>query len=192
MGRALLAVLAVACGVAVGPVYFPQAISPDIAADLHVTRDAAATVVTAVQFGYALGIFFLVPLGDRFPPRTLLATLFAVTGAALLAASRAPALAPLVLASGLIGATTVAAQVINPLAAGLATRRGAVLGVLLSGSIAGIVLARALGGVLAEAFGWREVYAAAAALSLAMAVAMAFVVPAGPVRSRARYGALLG
>jgi predicted MFS family arabinose efflux permease len=66
-----------------------------------------------------------------------------------------------------------------------------VLGVLLSGSIAGIVLARALGGVLAGALGWREVYAAAAALSLAMAVAVALVVPVRPVRSRAPYGALL-
>ncbi|MFD0576714.1 hypothetical protein [Dactylosporangium darangshiense] len=61
--------MAVACGVGVANAYFPQAISPLLARDLHLSEGAAATAVTAVQLGYAAGIFFLVPLGDRLPRR---------------------------------------------------------------------------------------------------------------------------
>ena len=98
-GRRPLALLALTCGVAVGNIYFPQAISPSIAAGLHVTPDAAALVVTATQFGYAAGIFLLVPLGDRLPHRRLIVTLLGLTGLGLLAAGVAPALPPLVAAA---------------------------------------------------------------------------------------------
>jgi predicted MFS family arabinose efflux permease len=64
MSRRLILLLALTCGVAVGNIYFPQAISPSVASGLHITPDSAASVVTATQFGYAAGIFLLVPLGD--------------------------------------------------------------------------------------------------------------------------------
>ncbi|GAB2886841.1 hypothetical protein GCM10027074_64140 [Streptomyces deserti] len=57
----LILLLALVCGVAVGNVYFPQAISPLVAAGLDVSPGAAAAVVTAPQFGYA-AVFLLVPL----------------------------------------------------------------------------------------------------------------------------------
>ena len=78
MSRRLLVLLALTCGVAVGNIYFPQTISPLVAASLHVSADSAALVVTAVQFGYAAGIFLLVPLGDRLPHRPLIVTLLAL------------------------------------------------------------------------------------------------------------------
>lgn len=89
-----IALLAFACGVAVGNVYFPQAIGPLVASGLGVSPDSAATVVTATQFGYAAGIYLLVPLGDRLRPRRLLVTLLTLTGLGLLAASSARALLP--------------------------------------------------------------------------------------------------
>src|SRR5882724_6250631 len=108
----MILLLAIACGVAVANVYFPQAISSLIAADLGVSPDSAALVATAAQLGYAGGIFLLVPLGDRLPHRPLLATLLVITSAGLLAASLAPALPVLVIASIAIGLTTVVPQII--------------------------------------------------------------------------------
>jgi predicted MFS family arabinose efflux permease len=107
-----------------------------------------------------------VPLGDRLPYRPFLVTLLAVTGVGLLAAGCAPALPPLVAAGVLVGVTTVAAQVVAPLAAGLvaADRRGSVMGTLLSGSIGGMLLARTFGGTLGEWLGWRAPYLVAAVL----------------------------
>lgn len=88
---------------AVGNIYFPQAISPLVAAGLDVSPDRASWVVTAIQIGYTAGMFLVVPLGDRLPHRPLLVTLLALTGAALLAAGCAPSLPFLVAASACAG-----------------------------------------------------------------------------------------
>ncbi|MFE5922439.1 MFS transporter [Streptomyces sp. NPDC056468] len=188
-----IALLAFACGVAVGNVYFPQAIGPLVASGLGVSPDAAATVVTATQFGYAAGIYLLVPLGDRLRPRRLLVTLLALTGLGLLAASSARALLPLVVASVLVGAVTVIAPLAGVLAAGLvpAERRGVVSGTLLSGSLAGMLLSRAVGGALGDWLGWRAPYVLAAALSFTVCALLARMLPTLPPSARDPYPALL-
>ncbi|MDN0198797.1 MFS transporter [Streptomyces sp. S.PNR 29] len=186
-------VLALACGVAVGNVYFPQALAPLVAAGLGVPPDAAAMVVTAVQFGYAAGVFLLVPLGDRLPHRPLLAGLLTLTGLGLLAAAAAPGLVPLVGASAFVGVTTVVAPLAGPLTAGLvpAERRGVTGGILLSGSLAGMLLSRTFGGALGEWLGWRAPYVLAAALSLTTAGLLARALPDTRPPSAQSYPALL-
>ena len=191
--RRVIVLLAIACGVAVGNIYFPQAVSPLIAAGLRVSPDDAALVVTAVQLGYAAGIFLLVPLGDRFPHRPLIATLLGAAGLCLLAAGSAPGLPPLVGASVLVGLTTVVAPIVVPMAAGLVgeDRRGTVTGTLLAGSIGGMLLSRALGGAAGEWLGWRAPYLTAAAVAMVIATVLAFTLPATTPPSRQRYPALL-
>lgn len=193
MSRRLVLILALTCAVGVGNIYFPQAISPLVARGLGESPDSAALVVTATQVGYTAGIFLLVPLGDRLPHRPFLATLLALTGAGLLAAGCAPALPAVVAVSALIGITTVAAQIIAPLAAGLvaAERRGAVMGTLLSGSIGGMLLARTFSGTLGEWLGWRAPYLVAAVLVLLLATVLACALPVTTPPSRQPYPALL-
>jgi predicted MFS family arabinose efflux permease len=179
LGRGLVLVLALACGVSVATIYFPQAITLLIATGLGVTPGATASVVTAAQLGYAAGLFLLVPLGDRLPHRPLIATLLLLTALALIAASQAPALPVLVGASALAGFTAVVPQILLPMAAGLvsADRRGAVTGRLLAGLLGGILLARTFGGTLGEHFGWRAPYIVAAALILLLAAVLVRVIP---------------
>ncbi|WP_413105064.1 MFS transporter [Streptomyces sp. Inha503] len=193
MSRRMVLLLAITCAVAVGNIYFPQAIGPLVADGLRVSAGSAAVVVTATQVGYTAGIVLLVPLGDRIPHRTFLVVLLGLTGLALLAAGCAPALPPLVAASALVGLTTVAAQIVGPLAAGLvaADRRGAVIGTLLSGSTGGMLLARTFSGTLGEWLGWRAPYLVAALLALLLATVLAFAVPATAPASRQSYPALL-
>ncbi|EXU67929.1 MFS transporter [Streptomyces sp. PRh5] len=193
MSRRMVLLLAITCAVAVGNIYFPQAIGPLVADGLQVSGGSAAVVVTATQVGYTAGIVLLVPLGDRIPHRTFLVVLLGLTGLALLAAGCAPALPPLVAASALVGLTTVAAQIVGPLAAGLvaADRRGAVIGTLLSGSTGGMLLARTFSGTLGEWLGWRAPYLVAAVLALLLATVLAFAVPATTPASRQSYPALL-
>lgn len=193
LGRGTLLLLALACGVAVGNIYVPQALTPLVAAGLGVPVDGAALAVTATQFGYAGGIFLLVPLGDRMPHRRLLVGLLIAASASLLAAATARSLPVLVAASALVGLTTVAAQVISPMAAGLVgeDRLGRVSGTLLSGAIGGILLSRAAAGALGEWLGWRVPYLVAALLTLLVAVVLARVVPVTTPRTRQRYPALL-
>ncbi|MFF4888317.1 MFS transporter [Micromonospora chersina] len=193
MSRRLLVLLALTCGVAVGNIYFPQTISPLVAAGLHVGGDSAALVVTAVQVGYAAGIFLLVPLGDRLPHRWLVVTLLGLTGLGLLTACAAPAMPPLVGASALVGVTTVVAPIIGPMAAGLVAedQRGMVSGTLLSGSIGGMLLSRTVAGAIGQWWGWRAPYLVAAMSVLIIAVVMARVLPTTRPLSGHRYPALL-
>ncbi|MCX5175658.1 MFS transporter [Streptomyces virginiae] len=193
MSRRLLLLLTLTCAVGVGTVYFPQAVSPLVGAALHESPGSAALVVSAIQIGYTAGIFLLVPLGDRLPHRPFLVTLLALTGVGLLVAGCAPGLAPLIAAAAVVGVTTVAAQVIGPLAAGLvaADRRGAVLGTLLSGSTGGMLLARTFGGTLGEWLGWRAPYLAAGAVALLLAAVLARALPVTAPTSRQPYAALL-
>jgi predicted MFS family arabinose efflux permease len=193
LSPALILVLAAACGVSVATIYFPQAITPLIARGLGVAPADAAGVVTAAQLGYAAGLFLLAPLGDRLPHRGLIATLLALTAFALTAASQAPSLPVLVVASALAGFTTVVPQILLPMAAGLAdpARRGAVTGTLLAGLLGGILLARTFGGALGEHFGWRAPYAVAAALILVTAAVLLRMIPRTVPTSSQRYPELI-
>nr|WP_245245169.1 MFS transporter [Streptomyces palmae] len=185
--------LALTCAVAVGNLYFPQAVVPLVAAGLHISPDTASLAVTGTQVGYTAGMFLLVPLGDRLPARRYLVVLLTLTGLGLLVAGCAPNLPVLAAASACVGLTTVAAQIVGPLAAGLVPddRRGAVIGTLLSGSIGGMLLARTFGGALGEGSGWRAPYLAAAPLVLLLAVVLARALPATTPPSRQPYRALL-
>ncbi|SDI15146.1 Predicted arabinose efflux permease, MFS family [Actinokineospora alba] len=194
VSRRVVFLLAVTCGVAVGNIYFPQAVTPLVASGLAVPADSAATVVTAAQVGYAVGIFLLVPLGDRFAHRPLIVCLLGLSGLGLLAASAASSLPFLLGASVLVGITTVVAPIIAPMAVGLVPddRRGAVTGTLLAGSIGGMLLSRAFGGAVGEWLGWRAPYLVAAAMVLTMATVLVFVAPRTVPSTRQRYPSLLG
>lgn len=193
MSRWTILLLTVTCGVAVGIIYFPQAVSPLVVSELHVTPSSAALVVTAVQLGYAFGLFLLVPLGDRFAHRPLLVTLLGATGLGLLAAGSTSGLVPLIGASVLVGATTVIAPIVAAMAAGLvpAERLGAVTGTLLSGSIGGMLLSRAFGGTVGQWLGWRAPYLVAGVLALLIAAMLAVTLPTTAPSSRQRYPVLL-
>lgn len=193
MTRGMLWLLAVACGVAVGNVYFPQAVTPLIADGLQIPVERAASVVTAVQIGYACGIFLLVPLGDRVPYRPLIATLFTVTGLGLAAAGFAPSLGPLFAAWVAVGVTTVIAPIIGPMVAGMVApeHRGAASGTMLAGSIGGMLLARTFSGALGERLDWRAPYLAAAGLAFVLAVALWRALPRTEPHTRQSYPDLL-
>ncbi|WP_316769270.1 MFS transporter [Streptomyces sasae] len=193
MSRKLPLLMALACGVGVANVYFPQALTPLIADGLGVAPATAAIVATVTQLGYAVGIFLLVPLGDRLPRRPLVTGLLATTGLALLVAGLAPATGPLLAAGTVVGIATVVPQLLLPMAAGLVEpdRRGSVIGTLQAGLIGGILLARTFGGVLGEHLGWRAPYLVAAVLTGLLAVVLGLALPNDVPAVHDRYPTLL-
>jgi predicted MFS family arabinose efflux permease len=191
--RWMIPLLTLACAVCVSTIYFPQAISPLIAADLRVTPGAAAQTATGAQLGYALGVFLLVPLGDRLRHRPLIVAMMVLTAGCLIAAGTAQSLPVLLIAGSLAGLFTVVPQVIIPMVAGLVpdNRRGAVTGTLLGGLLGGILLARTFGGTVGEWLGWRAPYLVAAALILVLAAVLAVTVPRTDPPVQHHYPALL-
>lgn len=193
MTSGMVALLAVACGISAANLYYAQPLLPRIAHDLHAGSGRTSLVVTAAQIGYGIGLALIVPLGDILIRRRLVPGVLVVAAAALLAASAAPDLAVLILAVAVAGLCSVAAQILVPFAASLATdrQRGRVVGTVMSGLLLGILLARTFAGLIAQAAGWRTVYVIAGGVVLALAGVLARRLPREQQRDRIMYSKLL-
>jgi predicted MFS family arabinose efflux permease len=166
----------------VANLYYAQPLLHVIARDLGVSSGAAGLLVTASQIGYAAGIVLLVPLGDLLDRRRMVSRMLVVAAIGLAAAAAAPSFAVLAAAMGVIGVTSVVAQVLVPLAGSLAAEheRGKVVGDVMSGLLLGILLARTAAGLIAEVGGWRSVYVIGALVMLALAAVLARALPDTP------------
>jgi predicted MFS family arabinose efflux permease len=150
-------------------------------------------VPTLTQLGYALGILLLAPLGDRYDRRRVIVVKAGLLGAALLLSSLSPSLGVLLVASLALGLVATLAQDIVPAAATLApeTQRGRVVGTVMTGLLLGILLSRVVSGFVAELFGWRTVFGAAAAVVLLLGLALWRMLPRFAPTSRLPYGQLI-
>lgn len=194
MKRRTVAVLAIAAGVAVANLYYAQPLLPMIASTWGLDARSVASMVTFAQMGYACGLLFLVPLGDKFERRRLILTMLGLVSLALLAVAAAQSPAWLMAASFAVGVTTITPQLVVPFAAHLAgpEKRGRVVGTVMSGLLVGILLARTLSGALGAWLGWRAVYVVAAGLMIALAAMLARELPRGePANPHLNYGELL-
>ena len=193
MRRALTLVLAVACGLTVANLYYSQPLLDLIAHAFGVSQGAAAIVVTLTQTGYALGLLFLLPLGDLVENRKLTTRLLGGTALALLLAAVCPAYPIFLVISVLIGVTSVVAQILVPLAAHLAppAERGAFVGKVMSGLVLGILLARTVSSFVADLWGWRAIYFISAGLMILLALVLRRMLPERAPDHTAGYGSLL-
>lgn len=171
---------------AVANVYSAQPLLESIAASLQVSPGTIGTVVTATQSGYALGLIFLVPLGDCVNRKKLVITQLLLSVVALITAAVAPDLMTLLCAMLLVGLMAVVTQLMVAWAAMLASpeQRGQVVGSVTSGIVIGILLARFVSGMIADLAGWRAVYLTAACLLLLISLILAKVLPATAVQTR--------
>ncbi|MFE7607875.1 MFS transporter [Streptomyces celluloflavus] len=185
---------AVACGAAVSNVYLAQPLLATLSQDFGISAATIGAVVTLTQVGYGLGLFFLVPLGDLVDRRRLVMIQLLLLAATLIAVGTA-ATAPVLLAAiAAVGFLAVVTQTLVAFAASLAgaDRRGRVVGLVTSGVVTGILLARTASGLLADLAGWRSVYLASAALTLVLTLALYRVLPRRTTpRPALRYGQLL-
>jgi len=171
---------------AVANVYSAQPLLESIAASLQVSPGTIGTVVTATQSGYALGLIFLVPLGDCVNRKKLVITQLLLSVLALITAAVAPDLMTLLCAMLLVGLMAVVTQLMVAWAAMLASpeQRGQVVGSVTSGIVIGILLARFVSGMIADLAGWRAVYLTAACLLLLISLILAKVLPATAGQTR--------
>ena len=65
----IIFILALGAGFSVASIYYAQPLLPLMGANLHLTVEGMGLVPTLTQAGYALGILFLLPLGDRHDRR---------------------------------------------------------------------------------------------------------------------------
>ncbi len=193
MTRTLTLLFAVAGGVAVGNLYLAQPLLGLIARDFGASTASAGWLVTATQIGYAAGIVLIVPLGDVRNRRHLVPAMMICAAAALTLCAVAPSMGLLLFAISIVGMTTVAGQILAPLAGDLAdlASRGRVVGIVVSGILTGILVSRTLSGLIADAAGWRVVFATAAVAGVVLAVLVYRALPPLAPKTSMRYPALL-
>jgi predicted MFS family arabinose efflux permease len=193
MSRGMTLLFAVAGAAAVGNLYWAQPLLGEIATALNISLGESGTLITVTQLGYALGVLLLVPLGDSLNRGRFIPVVMGVSVLALLFSALAPSYRALIGGLAAVGLTSLSGQLLLPLAGDLARddQRGQVIGTIASGLLIGIMLSRFISGLLADAFGWRAIYLAAAVVNLVFAVLLATKLPSDRRRVALPYGRLL-
>ena len=175
----VLLLMALACGLCAGGNYFNQPLLNSIAQDLQISEATASLTVTVAQVSYALGLLFIVPLGDMFERRRLVFVLMLLAAVGQFTSAFAMNSEMLFIGMGAAGLFSVAAQVLVPLAAMLSVPEssGRSVGIVMSGLLTGILLARSAAGLLSSVGGWQTVYWLAGSLMVFIAIILWFSLP---------------
>lgn len=177
--RYVTLLFAIACGMSVANIYFAQPLLDELSYEFNMDYVVIGILITVTQIFYALGLLLLVPLGDLLNQRRLIIGQMAVSMAALVIVGTASSGAMLFAGLALVGLLAVVTQTIVAFVATVAApaERGRAVGMVTSGIVIGILLARTISGVLKDLAGWRSVYLFSAALMLLMVYALYKTLP---------------
>jgi predicted MFS family arabinose efflux permease len=167
--RAPLPFLGLACAVGVSSIYFNQPLLSEMAKTFHSRPDHIGFVAVATQVGYAAGLLTFVPMGDVMERRALMMRMYAAVSGALLLVAVAPSLIWVIAASVLVGLFASVTHIVLPLAPDLVDdrQRGRAIGIVMTGLLMGVLLARTFSGWVSKIHGWRWVFVAAAIVNAA-------------------------
>ncbi|AWG25250.1 MFS transporter [Flavobacterium kingsejongi] len=189
---AIIPLMAVSAGVIVANIYYNQPILKEIALSLQVTESQIGKIAMLSQLGYGLGMFFLLPLGDKLNRKNLILTLCVLLTITLMLVACTHSLSVLYVLSFFVGLFSVPAQIILPMAATLGKdNRGKNVGIVFSGILVGILGARVISGLITEAFGWRYVFGISAGMVLIVTVLLKLYLPEVPPKFKGNYFHLL-
>ena len=187
-------IFAVAAGLSVANIYYAQPLLDSMAKSFGISPASVGLVVTLTQIGYALGLIFIVPLGDLINRRRLVVGQGALSVVALVAVGMARTEVVLFAGLAAMGVLAVVAQILVAFAATLAApgERGKAVGAVTGGIVVGILAARLVAGVLADLGGWRAVYLTSSILTAGMVGLLMRILPRQlPPESSDSYAAVL-
>lgn len=163
--------LSIMAGVSVANLYYCQPLLNMIREELQLTEFEVNLMPVCTQVGYALGLLFIIPMGDMYNRRITMTRCAVVLTASLLTIYLAQNIWVLLTASFVTGFFSVIPQMFMPFAS-LYSKPGEKerkVGMILSGLLIGILGSRVLSGFVGHALGWRAMYAIAAFAIIAMA-----------------------
>ena len=194
MTKFLAILFAICSGLAIGNLYWAQPLLVQIMDGFGLPAANGGLLVTATQIGYAMGILFILPLGDFVRRKRMIAIVMVLSVLTLVSCAISPSFIILSLSLFSMGIVTISGQIILPLAGDLSREdeRGHIVGIVSSGITTGILFSRFASGIIAGFWGWRSVYVIAAALNLVMVLVMIYVLPEIPAKNKFKsYGKLL-
>ena len=187
--RAPLKFLGLACAVGVSTMYYNQPLLIDMQHTYGATAGRTGFVAVVTQIGYAFGLLTFVPLGDVLERRALMMRMYAAVAIVLLLVAAAPTLNLLIAASLLVGIFASVTHVALPIAPDLVPheQRGRAIGVVMTGLLLGILLARTFAGWVSNIHGWRWVFVVAAVMNAAFVPLLWWRMPKLPPKQTLRY-----
>lgn len=179
LSKGLLFLMAATTGLVVANNYYNQPLLGLMAKSFGITELQISSVPMLTQIGYAVGLFLIVPLGDKLKRKKLILTDFFFIIAALLGAGFAQSPLQLKVASFFIGLTSVVPQIMVPMAAQMADdkKRGAVIGTVMTGMLVGILGSRTLSGLVGASMGWQSMFFIAAGIMAVLFIFLAKFLP---------------
>ena len=177
--RSVLLMMAVIAGLTVANCYYNQPLLELIRHDIGITEQSANLITVITQIGYALGLFFLIPLGDMFSPKKLILANMSIAAVMAIVMAVAQNVWMLWGASLLIGACSVIPQFFIPIAGQFSApkNKSRNMGIVLSGLLTGILTSRVISGYIGEWLGWREMFLVAAFVMLVCMGVMLLMMP---------------
>jgi predicted MFS family arabinose efflux permease len=184
---------AASVGIIVTNLFAPQTLVGLIGPSLGADAASGGLVAMATLLGYAAGLFFLVPLADLAENRALIMRMLLTAALAAGVAAFAPTTASLLIVLFILGAACSAIQILVPIAASMAApgEEGRVIGDVMSGLMVGILLARPLASLIADAWGWRAFYGVSASTLVLLTIVLAVTLPRRQPAAKSGYPALI-
>jgi predicted MFS family arabinose efflux permease len=188
--RAPLPFLGLACAIGVSTIYYNQPLLLEMGHTYGATAGRTGFVAVATQVGYAVGMLAFVPLGDVLERRALMMRMNAAVAVALLLVAVAPSLNWLIVGSVLIGLFASVTHIALPIAPDLVShdQRGRAIGIVMTGLLLGILLARTFSGWVSGIHGWRWVFVVGAVMNASFVPLMWKVMPKLPPKQQLGYG----
>lgn len=189
----LLLILAIISGLAVANLYYNQPLLNDICRDLRVSEFTANLIPMVTQIGYALGLLFIIPLGDLYSRRRIIVINFSLLSISMLSIALSENIW-FVLASSLVtGICSVMPQIFIPIASQFSRPedKSKNVGILVSGLLTGILGSRVISGMVGEYWGWRTMYYLAAVIMFVCIFIVLKVIPDMSVNYKGTYKDLM-
>lgn len=179
LSKSVLYLMSASAGLVVANLYYNQPLLHQIAVSFNASESEVSRVALATQLGYALGLLFIVPLGDKISNKVIIKWDFLAMIIALTATVFSGSLSLLIISNLLLGFTSAIPQLFVPLAAQLSDSKnqGSAIGIVMSGLLIGILGSRVISGFVGEQFGWRAMYAAAGIVMIILYFLLKFKLP---------------
>ena len=162
----ILLMMAIIAGLTVANCYYNQPLLELIRHDLGINEQKANLITVITQIGYALGLCFLIPMGDLYSRKRIITINMTVAALMGLVIAVAGNIWMIWIASLLLGACSVIPQFFIPIAGQFSAPKDKSrnMGVVLSGLLTGILASRVISGYIGDWLGWREMFLIAAAV----------------------------
>jgi predicted MFS family arabinose efflux permease len=191
--KLLILIMAITCGLTVANLYYIQPLLGDMAKSFNVHEVSVGSAAMLTQIGYAVGMIFILPLGDIKERKNLITIMLLFSVISLFTMAFSQNIYMLIISSFAVGFTSIIPQLIIPLAAQLSNpnERGKIIGTVMSGLLIGILVSRTISGLIGNYFGWRVVYIVAAIMMIILTLVLRKVIPVTNPVSEVRYFDLL-